>query len=82
MRSKAYKMLRSSRDFSITVNSRISISEQAISVSDLVNRGTSTARGTRKPVQLAVYKRGSKAKEKGKGGQATPLEVIYDLRVT
>ena len=51
-------------------------------VSDLVNRGTSTSRGTRKPMQLVVYKRGSKAKEKERGGQAAPLEVIYDLRVT
>ena len=33
-------------------------------VSDLVNRGTSTARGTRKPIQLVIYKRGSKAREK------------------
>jgi hypothetical protein len=39
-------------------------------VSDSVNRGTSTARGTRKPVQLVVYKRGSKARErKGEEGQ-------------
>ena len=34
------------------------------SVSDSVNRGTSTARGTRKPVQLVVYKQGSKARER------------------
>ena len=33
-------------------------------VSDSVNQGTSTARGTRKPVQLVVYKRGSKARER------------------
>ena len=38
-------------------------------VSDSVNRGTSIARGTRKPVQLVVYKRESKARErKGKEG--------------
>ena len=42
----------------------------------------STLRGTRKPIQLVVYKRGSKAKEKEKGGQAALLEVIYNLRVT
>jgi len=53
-----------------------------VGVSDSVNRGTSTSRRTRKPVQLVVYKRGSKAKEKERGGQAAPLEVIYDLRVT
>ena len=34
------------------------------SVSDSVNQGTSTARGTRKPVRLVVYKRGSKARER------------------
>jgi len=33
-------------------------------VSDSVNRGTSTARGTRKPVRLVIYKRGSKARER------------------
>jgi len=33
-------------------------------VSNLVNQGTSTAGGTRKPVQLVVYKRGSKARER------------------
>jgi len=33
-------------------------------VSNSVNRGTSTAGGTRKPVQLVVYKRGSKARER------------------
>ena len=37
-------------------------------VSDLVNRGISTARGTCKPVQLVVYKRESKAKEKERKG--------------
>ena len=36
----------------------------AATVSDSVNRGTSTSRGTRKPVQLVVYKRGSKARER------------------
>ena len=41
-----------------------------LAVSDLVNRGTSTVRGTRKRVQLVVYKRGSKARErKGEEGQ-------------
>ncbi len=29
-----------------------------------------------------VYKRGSKAKEEERRGQAVPLEAIYDLRVT
>jgi len=29
-----------------------------------------------------VYKQGSKAKEKEKGGQAVPLEVLYDFVVT
>jgi hypothetical protein len=37
---------------------------ERVSISDSVNRGTSTARGTRKPVQLVVYKRGSKARER------------------
>jgi len=37
---------------------------KALYVSDSVNRGTSTARGTRKPVRLVVYKRGSKARER------------------
>jgi len=29
-----------------------------------------------------VYKQGSKAKEKERGGQAMPLEVLYDFVVT
>jgi len=45
-------------------------------------RGTSTVRGTRKPIRMVVYKRGSKAREKERGGQVAPLKVIYDLRVT
>jgi hypothetical protein len=53
-----------------------------LNVSDLVNRGTSTARGAHQPVRLVAYKRGSKAKEKEREGQAAPLEDIYDLRVT
>jgi len=39
-------------------------------ISDLVNQGISTARGTRKPIQLVVYKQESKARErKGEEGQ-------------
>ena len=39
------------------------------------------ARGTHKPVQLIVHKRGSKAKEKKRGGQVVPLKVLYNLHV-
>jgi hypothetical protein len=51
-------------------------------VSDSVNQGTSTAEGTRKPVRLVVYKRGSKAREKEKRRRVAPLDVIYNPRVT
>ena len=50
-------------------------SNRAINVSDSVNRGTSTAEGTRKPVQLVVYKRGSKAKESKKVKERTRLYI-------
>jgi len=37
---------------------------EVLIVSNLVNRGISMVGGTRKPVQLVVYKRGSKARER------------------
>jgi len=49
------------------------------SVSDLVNRGTSTARGTRKPVQLVVYKRGSKARERKEKNSSAARYFIWSL---
>jgi inner membrane protein involved in colicin E2 resistance len=44
-----------------------------LNVSDLVNRGTSTAQGTRKPVRLVVYKREYQAKESKKVKERTRL---------
>ena len=54
-------------------------------VSNLVNQGMSTARRMHASLyNWIVYKQGSKAKEKEKekGGQAVPLEVLYDFVVT
>jgi len=40
------------------------------------------AGGTRKPIQLVVYKRGSKAREKEKRRRVAPLKVLYNYLVT
>ena len=47
-------------------------------VSDSVNQGTSTVWGTRKPVQLVVYKQGSKAKER-KGEEEQRRLMFYAI---
>ena len=51
-------------------------------VSDSVNRGISTARRMHASLyNWIVYKQRSKAKEKERGRQAVPLEVLYDFVV-